>query len=134
MIEIEVPKSVMIWVMPAFDISIAALFLYMAVSLTRDFGFGNKRQLLLLFHRVLMLAGSCAFAYHALDIWNDPLRHGLTLSNFQLHLILVLITIVSALRLRNAEHSLYGTPNGGAFSGPFGRQRETDTNRVQRSI
>ncbi len=117
--EIEIPKSVMIYIMPSFDCFVAGLFFYMALKLTNDWGLGNRRHVLLFIHRLLMFGGSMAFAYHSFDIYQDPIRHGLTFSNFLLHLLLVLLAIVSSWRIMVAEKH-YG--NGGAFTGPFGRR------------
>lgn len=120
LLEIEISRAVMAYVMPLFDCSIALLFFYMAASLTRDFGFGTKRELLLFLHRALMFIGSGSFAYHAFDIARDPTRHGLTFSNFQLHLVVVSICVIATIRMRIAEDYVY-KKNGDAFSGPFPR-------------
>jgi hypothetical protein len=121
---LEIPKSIMIYVMSTFDISMAFLFLYGAVSLTRDFGFGNRRQILLLGHRLSLLLASAAFAWHVYDIWQDPARHGLTFSNFILHLSLVIVTMYASIRMLYAERPLYGAENGDLFLGPFWRHNK----------
>jgi hypothetical protein len=120
LLEIEVSRVVMAYVMPLFDCSIALLFFYMAASLTRDFGFGTKRELLLFTHRVFMFLGSGSFAYHAFDILRDSSRHGLTFSNFQLHFVIVVVVGIATLRMRIAEDRVYAK-NGDGFAGPFPR-------------
>jgi hypothetical protein len=118
----EVPKSVMIYIMPTFDCGIAILFFYMAIRLTKDWGFGGRRELLLLGHRVSMFLGSLAFAYHAYDIYDDPVRHGLTFSNFILHFIVVIIALYASVRMTIAENKQYPHKNGDVFAGPFRRR------------
>lgn len=121
--EFEIPVSVMEYVMPAFDTAASFLMFYMALQLTKDFGFGNKREWLLFGHRLLMFMCSFAFAYHAYDIWREPHRHGLTGSNFLLHVTLLSVSVFSAVRLTIAEKPNYEGGNGGGFIGPFGRHR-----------
>jgi hypothetical protein len=118
--EIEISKEVMAYVMPSFDCLVALLFFYMAAKLTRDWGFGSRRELLLMGHRILMFATSLSFAYHAYDIFRDPIRHGLTFSNFQLHAVVTAVAVVSSIRMARAEYWVYGKKtNGDGFAGPI---------------
>jgi hypothetical protein len=123
MLEIDLPKEVMVYVMTIFDVCAAMFTFYSALKLTDDFGFGSRRQVLLLVHRVLCFAVSFAFANHAYDIWRDPVRHGLTTSNFELHAIMVALYFVSAVRITIAEKNHHKGGNGGLLTGPFGRAR-----------
>jgi hypothetical protein len=123
--ELEIPKDVMIYVMPTFDCIIAILLFYMGAMLTQNWGFGSRRELLLAAHRLMIFIGSASFAWHAFDIFRDPHRHGLTLSNFELHLVVVGIVIVSSIRMTVAEKRIY-KPNGDGFTGPFHQNAQSN--------
>lgn len=106
--------------------SLAALFCaYTAVFITWHFGFGSFEQRLQAGHRLAILFMSVCFAWHAEDIAEAPEAHGLALSNVCLHITIVIVTSMSAWRLKRASHfeeqmkKMHQEGNGGVIVGPF---------------
>jgi hypothetical protein len=107
------------------DTLCAGVMFYIAVSVSRSFGFGNFEQRLQAAHRFALLFISLSLAWHAYDISRNPQAHGLTPGNLILHVAMVVGFMLSALRLRRAVRNednvkrLRQLGNGGAATGPF---------------
>lgn len=92
---------------------------------TQAYGFGSSAARLQLLHRLGLVGVASAFAFHAYDIISAPARHGLTLPNIVLHILLIYCIIISGIRLRRAQLEIEAQggytagSNGGMFTGPF---------------
>lgn len=118
-------RSEMADLLVLIDMAAAAIFTYVAVFVSRNFGFGTFEQKLQTAHRFALLFVAFCFAWHAEDIASNTAAHGLAFSNLALHVGILTITALGAFRLhrasKNEEHlkQLIQQSNGGAFFGPY---------------
>ena len=106
------------------DVICAITSCYIAISVSKYYGFG-RNDLLQRGHRVAILVLSFFFAWHAEDIAVNTSSHGLTPQNLGLHVTILAVMMLSAIRLHRAAQRIESLEmgrkvgNGGLITGPF---------------
>jgi hypothetical protein len=118
-------REVVMPIMTAVDFIGGFVAIYIVVMLTRMYGFGHWRtDPLQLIHRWILLGVAAMFEVHAEQVIVNTEQHGLSLDNLVLHVALLSVMILSAVRtqMHNRDlHHIHRTDheNGGLFTGPF---------------
>ena len=85
--------------MVGIDVINCLVIFYVAITITRQFGFGNSKARLQYAHRVALIGLGIVFGWHAEDVAMHPETHGLSMINLIEHVVVLIAFSIGAVRI-----------------------------------